>query len=507
MSGRPVSARPVHLCADIGTSSLKAALVDGDGSLLAFAREAYPGEDVASHSVGAGHWEGAFGRACAGLVRSAREDGVSIASVCISGNGPTLVPVGPDGAALDLLAWYDGRTVPGPESDVAAGDVPGTGQPDAGAGQGPADLGRSTRPPRLDSFFLSRIAWLRAERPDLFERTKLFLSSQEYLSWKLGADPVTVLPSEGYRPYYWDAAQLGAWRLDGSLLPPFVGLGERLGTVSADAAARFGVPAGTPIVSGGPDFLMALAGTGTLSPGAVCDRAGTSEGVNVCSERPSSAQELRTLPQLREGLWNVAVMLPTTGRLFEWFRVITGQTDRDYRCMLEEIASAAPRPFTGAKGHGGGFFFPDLRSVGALDAASAFISTAGLTSRAELGRAVVEAIGFMVRGAVETLEARGYRVEGMRLSGGQAKNELWNRLKADITGRYLAVPEIADGELAGDACASLICLGEADGFEEAASRIVRIDRVYEPDQKAYAVHSERYDSYKSMLARMERFFQ
>ena len=113
----------------------------------------------------------------------------------------------------------------------------------------------------------------------------------------------------------------------------------------------------------------------------------------------------------------------------------------------------------------------------------------------------------MVRDAIGTLERHGFRIDSMRLSGGQAKNDVWNRLKADMTGRCLAVPEVPDGELVGNACAALVALGEAESVEEAVERTVRIERVYESDQRVYAVHSERYDAWRTMRTKMEKFFE
>lgn len=475
-------AERAFLCADIGTSSLKAALISVEGAVLAFVREPYPAERVLYGLVLASDWETAFRRAVGALLGAAG-DRVEIAAVCISGNGPTLVPVASDGRALPPLHWHDGKRAP--------------------------LTGAAAQP----SLFLPQAAWLLREDPAAYGSARQLFSTQEWLSHRLGADPVTVLPATAYGPYYWDEGQCAAYGLDQRKFPPFVVQGELIGRVSASGAAELpGLNAGVPIVAGGPDFIMALVGVGAVRNGVVCDRAGTSEGINVCSSKPCSSAELRTLPHIREGLWNVGAMLPTTGRLFEWFRHITGQQDRDYRDMLAEIVRAPARDFRESPksseswGAGGGFFFPDIKSSGRLSAASAFLSTAGLTTRAELGRAVVEAIGFMVRGAVDTLERHGYRIEGMRISGGQAKNPLWNQFKADITGRCLAVPEIPDGELAGDACLAMTALGDAASLEEAICSIVRIQDVYEPDRRSYAFHSERFDAYKEQLARMEKFF-
>jgi len=470
---------PAILCADIGTSSLKAALVDYAGSPRAFVRETYPAERVAAGATTAADWEDAFLRASRSIAASPASAETEIVAVCVSGNGPTLVPVLGDGSCLPPLHWHDGKTAP--LSGSAAGEH------------------------RPKSFFLPRAAWLRDNAPGDYARVRRFLSCQEWFSARLGAEEVGVLASAAYRPYFWDAEQIAAYGLVADKFPPLVLMGESIGKVSHEAARAFSVPAGIPIVAAGTDYFMALVGAGVIGAGMVCDRAGTSEGINVCAEKPARTAELLTLPQLRPELWHVSAQLPTTGRIFEWFRVITGQTNKDYRDMLAEIEGAAPRSFSEQRS-GGGFFFPDVRAADRLSAASAFVSTAGLTTRPELGRAVVEAIGFMVRRAIETLERHGYRIDSMRLSGGQAKNDAWNRLKADITGRCLAVPEVPDGELVGNACAALVALGEAADFEEAVDRTVRIQRVYEPDQKAYALHSERYDAYRAMQTRMEHFF-
>lgn len=461
------------LCADIGTSSLKAAYISTSGQLQAFVREPYPADRVLSGTVLARDWEEAFTRAVGALqaVTAQRGNRAQLAGLAISGNGPTLVPVTRNGEALLPLHWHDSRVAKSPDTLAHP------------------------------SLFLPHAAYLAQKEPQQYEYTERFLSSHEWLSWRLGADPVTVIPNRAYIPYFWDETQLSAYQLDADRFPPFVDQGIPIGSVSAHAAQRTLLPRGLPIISGGTDFITALIGTGVMVPGMVCDRAGTSEGINVCAREGSKARGLRTLPHIYEGLWNVGAMLPTTGRLFEWFRNITGQEGRDYREMLAEILKS--QEFSKPRD----FFFPDIRSTGSLRVSSAFLSTAGLTNRAELGYAVIESIAFMVRSAIEHLEKEGYRIEGMRLSGGQAKNSYWNQFKADVTGRWLAIPQIEDGELAGNACLAMKGLGLYPSLEAAIEATVKIKEVFEPVQQHYAMHSERYEVYKTMLQKMERFFE
>lgn len=434
------------LCVDIGTSSLKAAFIDLEGRLRAFAREPYR-QDRAEAAA----WEAAFDRALSRL-----PGGSPPLAVCVSGNGPTLVPVTPDDQALAPLHWYDA----------------GISAPPGAAGP---------------SFFLPRAAWFMEQRPKDYAKTRYLFSAQEWLSWRLGAEPVTVLPSAAYEPYYWDRGQCAGFGVDYGRFPPMTALGSFIGRTRP----REGLAGGIPLAAGAPDFIMALIGTGVLEPGMVCDRAGSSEGINVCIEAPRAAPGLRTLPHAAPGRWNLGAVLPASGRLFDWYRSVTGQQDMAYARTLEGIfpgGTVNAPPETDRR--------TAIAALYLQGEAAALRFPHGLPDREELGRTVLESLGFMVRRTLGRLADEGFPVAEMRLSGGQAKSPLWNRLKADITGTRLAALEIPDGELAGDACAAAFALGEAADFAEASRRMIRIQAVFEPDQAVHARYTERYERYR-----------
>jgi sugar (pentulose or hexulose) kinase len=473
---------PLILCADIGTSSLKAALISIDGHEIAFSRVSYGKAPDAP--VFAGDWEAALAKALGELFSRAEAAPATLApaALCVSGNGPTLVPVTAAGEALKPLFWHEGPQ----------------GAPRTGEG------------PVLRSFFLPHVVRFLKERPGEYAKTKWLFSTQEWLSWRLGADAVTVLSAADYEPFYWDAGQIAALGLDGSMLPPFAALGSVIGRLSPAAVLRlsgaggFGeaaLPAGIPLLAGGPDFIMALIGAGVIRPGMVCDRAGTSEGINYCCGFRPESSTLRVLPQVTKGYWNVSAILPVSGKYFDWYKTITGQQERDYGDLLREIISDTP----GTK-FPKGFFFPNSTPPGGKGFVFLAEHAVTDTDRAGMGRAVLEAMGFMVRGGVETLYAEGFPVNEMRLSGGQGKNRLWNQLKADITGTVLLVPEIADGELGGAAVLGAMALGAAADIMEGTERVVHIKERFEPIQEITAVYKERFDTYRELSQKIKTNF-
>jgi sugar (pentulose or hexulose) kinase len=333
----------------------------------------------------------------------------------------------------------------------------------------------------------------RRERPADYERTALLLSAQDWLSRRLGAEAVTTLPPF-YEPYYWDDAQCAALGIDRALFPPFAAPGTVIGRVSPEAARRLTalagglgrLGAGIPIVAGGVDFIMALIGAGTVEPGMVCDRAGTSEGINLCAAFPGIVgpprfpTEIRTLPHVSSGLWNLSVIIPASGRLFDRYRALAGQENRPYGDILEELIP--------------GGFLPDLDAGG----------FGGFSGAAELGRATLTTMGFAVRAAAETLDRHGFSVTEMRLSGGQSKNRRWNQLKADLAGISLLVPEQPDCELAGDAVLGAIALGEATDLKEGISRIVRVKERIVPNPEAAEAYAGRFRTYRELRKKTEK---
>jgi xylulokinase len=411
--------KPLILSADIGTSSLKAAFIDSDGAVAAFAREAYP---VRAESILPVHWENALVSALAAMsteyTRWTGSNAVDrLEAVCISANGPTLVPYTVDGKSLRPLLWCDDRAA------------------------GTASSGTSAETPSL---FLPHAAWFARNEPALYKKTRYFISAQEWLSFILGAEPVTALPNGLYEAYYWNKSQCALFGVDMERFPPFVEMGCTIGSVSEKAARRFNLKPHIPIVAGGPDFIVALIGTGTVEPGLVCDRAGTSEGINLCvsfleTKGKTAFCGLRMLPHIHEGLWNLGGIIPRSGSFFDQYRMESGQWQLGYAELLRNI----------------------IKEKGT-------------------GYAVLVAMASHVKNTLDTFKKNGFTITEMRVSGGQSKSRLWNQLKADLTGCALIMPEIADGELAGNACLAAVALRRARDIDEAIAQLIRIKERYDP---------------------------
>ncbi len=463
---------------DVGTSVLKGAVIDPQGRLL---RRAEVPVNLADrdnpliHEADANNWISALGLVSAQLQIS------KIEALVISGNGPTLVPVGARGEPLDFaMTWMDRRGVE--EAKLIA-----------------AVTGEYVDP----TFYLPKALWIFRNKPEVYRRTRWFCTCPEFVDLFLTGKARTVLPSEQFTRYIWTAETVEKLGMDPEKFPPFVRPGELVGEVRCEAEELLGIPAGVPVFAGGPDFVMTLLGTATVVPGRACDRAGTSEGINLCSKKPIEDERLMSLPHIIEGYYNISGIISTSGKALHWFKSISGREELDYESLFEDICQVPP-------GSRSLLFLPYLAGERAPlwdpFARGSFIGLTANHGRKEMTRAVVEAVAFAIRDVVEVMGENGLQIREMRVTGGQAKSPLWNQIKADITQRKILVPELQDSELLGDACVGLFALGTYKTLAEASENLVRIQRTFTPNKDLKDLYDEMFALYRASYEGLKGVF-
>lgn len=471
-----------YLCFDIGSSSLKAAIIAEEGRLLGFARRPVSlvhGEGGAHEADAIGWIEAALsaGAEAAAIARRS-ENGLEIRAVSVSGNGPTLLTADASGIPLGpALSWLDRRAIhEAEEVSVLAGKL-------------------------IDpTFYLPKALRLwREAAPELRDRIRWFFSCPEFLLYALCGEALTYLPHPGYEPYIWNERMLTSLGLPLDRFPPFAAPARRAGGLLPAAASRLGLPPGIPVVTGFPDFLAAIVGSASVEIGVACDRSGTSEAINLCADRSFPTRALLSLPHPVEGLWNVSGGVSTAGAAFEWLAGILGPADgKKKEAAVAGLLAEAKLSPPGARGL---VFLPYLAGERAplWDASrrAAFIGLSVSHGRPDLVRSLCESLAFGLRLASDLALAEGMPFSLLRVSGQAAGDDFLCALKADILGVPVEAPTIGDCELVGDAAACALALGDAASLSESASLLVRIRKRFEP--KPSPAYDEAFVTFKAAL--------
>lgn len=451
--------KPCVLSIDIGTSSMKGGVISLEGDLLSFSHVALADTSRNDFLDWDGNiWKNALHSLIKILSKKTSLKKIDIRAVVVSGNGPTIVPVGYDGELIGSThLWLDKR---------------------------------ENRIPSEKSFFLPAVSWIKNNNPEIYENTKSFLGCPEYISYILTGVISGFTATKDFDPYIWTKDSINTYELDTDKFPDLLRIGEFLGSVTKEAESLTAIPQGLPVYAGGSDFIMAILGTGAVFSGRTCDRAGTSEGINYCSDFPVTDERIRTLPHVIEGYYNAAGILSSTGAIFEWFRRISGQKDKSYSDMMNEIREI---------GHSRGIpgFYPSLHRGEIWEfSGGLFVGLEVDHGPPEMGRAVTNAIAYGVRDLIETLEKNNCPISSLRVSGGQGRSSVWNQMKADITGKVIEVPAIIDTELMGNACAGFSASGFFTNLQESAETLVKIVKTHTPDMLEYKKYTESYILYQ-----------
>ncbi|MBR0496380.1 MAG: hypothetical protein IJJ71_09430 [Treponema sp.] len=395
------------LCVDIGTSSLKAALLPDNlrAGEIFVSRQYFSEEAVVENRV-AEEWLPCLKAAVAEL--TAKNPDYAVEAVCVSGNGPTVVT--DDGTTL----LYNQLFVNG-----------GRGQAGNLSAQKKLAL-KNTK-----SLFIPRFCGFKLNFPFSWNDSAHIFGAPEFLIHELTGESVAILPEERFLPAYWNEDELkkcGFSEDDCKKFPGFVKAGNFVGKVSASAAIATGLLEGTLVFAGAPDFVVALIGTGTVFPGRLCDRAGTSEGLNLCTSKPVFAEGLRTLPSVVSGLWNVSYLINSS------------QSLRGHR-----ETSLCENPSHGEN--------PSVNSV------------ASVRKFDELSHG----INLLREAALSYGE---YFPDFMTITGGQALNESLVAQKEAACGIKIKKMPCGDAELLGDLILARVGLGDYDDITEAVFAIL-----------------------------------
>lgn len=478
---------------DIGTSGTKTIAVDQDGKILASALVSYP-----LYTPKPGWNEQApedWWQAAAETLKkvTSRLEHTEIVGIGLSGQMHGMVALDENGAVVRrALLWNDQRTAAQCEEITrAAGGLSG--------------LLSMTNNRMLTGFTGGKILWMRENEPENFAKTVKILNPKDYIGYQLTGEMATEV-SDASGTGLFDVknrkfhdgllAKLG---LSKDLFGRCIESTEIRGTVTEDAAAQTGVPAGVPVVGGGGDAVISTTAMGLTEPGRLGLVLGTSgvvaTGLPSFMENPEG--KLQVFCNNAPGMWHAAgITLAAAGSL-AWFQNTFGQ-DKQRQAQskgttpfaLWDLAAEAAGP-----GAHGLLFLPYLSGercpVNDPDARGAFVGITALNTDGDFARAVLEGVAYSLRQVAELMEQMpSYKKPTeIVISGGGSKSKLWRRIIADV----FRLPVLQTyGAAEGGAFGAALVAGAGCGLWESlpqALEILRVQDVTDPSADA-----ERYEA-------------
>ncbi|HNM25982.1 MAG TPA: FGGY family carbohydrate kinase [Saprospiraceae bacterium] len=485
---------------DIGSSSIKAALVSADsGAKVAHVQS--PDNELPIHAPQAG-WaeqdpETWWQHAGLAIRKLLHITGVSPGHIRGIGlayqmHGLVLLDKGLQVLRPSII-WCDSRAV-----DIGQQAFEQLGQEQC--------LGRLLNSP--GNFTASKLRWVRENEPAVYERIRYFMLPGDYIAFRLSGEALST-PGGLSEGVLWDFSTeqparllLDHYDIDPALIPPLTPALSMQGRLSPEAAAHTGLKAGTPLCYRAGDQPNNALSLNVLSPGEVAATGGTSGVVYGVVDRPlhDSRSRVNGFLHVNHRPENprigILLCINGAGSQYAWVKRNVAEAGLDYPQMEAAAAALAPGsdglrilPF----GNGAERML-DNRDPGA----HILGLRSNLHTRAHLYRATLEGIAFSFVYGVGIMQDMGLTVNKLRVGNDNLfQSAVFSRTMAGL----LRCPiEIYDTSGAvGAAIAAGAGLGHFASLEEGLAKL-RIVETYEPEQSGGLEDS--FEDWKGVLGRV-----
>ncbi len=468
---------------DLGTSAVKAILVDDKQNLIAQASASL--EVSRPHPLWSEqdpeHWWKAANQAVLSLRASHPKEFSAVKSVGLSGqmHGATLLGR-QDRVLRPAILWNDGRS--GEECVELERRVPTSR--------------RITGNLAMPGFTAPKLMWVARHEPDVFGRVEKVLLPKDYLRLRLCGNYASDMSDSSGTLWLdvgkraWSDELLAATGLKLSAMPELCEGTQSTGRITAAVAASWGLGTDVIVAAGAGDNAAGAAGAGVVRPGEAFLSLGTS-GVYFAAAGSYSANPegaVHTFCHCLPNAWHQMSVILSAAASLTWVAKLTGAADE--AALLAEVeASMVPGA---AESAGVPIFLPYLSGERTPHnnphAQGVFFGLTHETNRAMLGRAVLEGVAFAFRDGGQALHEAKADIREVSVIGGGARSRLWGRILASVLKRPLTYRK---GGEAGPAfgAARLARLALTGEKPEDVCTAPAIDHVIEPE----AAWIEGYD--------------
>lgn len=498
---------------DCGTQSLRTILFDSNGNLVAMHKEEYPHAYISPKPGWAEQplevYEKALVRACRALREKTEGLWNKVRAVCVTTQRDTCVFLDKDGRPLrNAIVWLDQRMA---QYDVELPWFYRIGFKIVGM-----DKAAKISAKKCKS------NWVRQNEPEVWQKTHKFLLLSGWLNYLLIGKFIDSIASQighipfNYKKLAWASSKWDYHRMlfpvEESKLVELVRPTSVMGGVTKEASSLTGIKEGTPVIAAGSDKGCETVGLGCLDPSKACVSLGTTVTVQITSnEYLEPIKFMPSYPAVVPGKYNPEVEIFRGFWMVSWFKrefadyekklaeekgvSVEEIFDELLKCTEPGSLGLMLQPYWGAA-----LKMPEARG--------AILGFGDVHSKAYLYRSIIEGLAYAAREGVEKIErVSKVPVKQIVVSGGGSRSDFVCQIFADVMNRKLYRGESHEGSGLGAAMAGFVGLGIYKTFEEAAQRMVRYSRCFEPNRERSELYEQLYRRvYKKIYPRLKPLY-
>ena len=482
----------MYLGIDVGTSAVKAAIIDDTGTVVDHASAALSisrPQPLWSEQNPADWWAAThnaitlLNRPYRGAVRGIGLTGQMHGATLIDKQLRTLRPA---------ILWNDGRSAPQCVELEAA--VP--------------QMTRITGNRAMPGFTAPKLLWIRRHEPTIFAAIAKVLLPKDYVRLKMTGDVASDMSDSAGTLWLdverrrWSPAMLAGTGLDESHMPSLFEGNEITGQLHAELAEAWGM-ARVPVVAGGGDNAVGAIGVGVVKPGDAFLSLGTSGVLFLANDdyRPNAARGVHTFCHAIPRRWHQMSVILSAASSVDWAASLCGFPNaKTFLALAEERSQPAASELFLPYLSGERTPHNDPHAKGVLY---------GLThesSPAAIAQAVLEGVAFAFRDGLDALLSTGAQLNSITVIGGGARSAYWGKVLASVLRCPLTY---RDGSSVGPAygAARLARMAIEKASVEDSCTPPPILQVIEPDDCWTELYARKQPVYRRLYQNLKSMFQ
>jgi autoinducer 2 (AI-2) kinase len=363
---------------------------------------------------------------------------------------------------------------------------------------------------------LPRLLWVKNKLPEVYKKIARIGMFNDWILFRLSGTLI-VEPSNGsttglfdLKTRTWDKTIARRCGLRDDIFPEVRECGTVAATISKTGAEETGLERGTPLVIGGGDCQTGSIGVGVVNVNEAAVFGGSfwQYEYNSDSAKTSPKCDVRVNCHAVENMWQYEALAFNPGLVMRWYRdAFCGEEKRlaseqhcDPYAIMDRAAESIP-----AGSYGMICTFSDVMNyIAWRHAAPGFINfdlDPHKFNKFTFYRAIMENAALVTLGHLRLVEeATGNRPAKITFAGGASKSKLWPQIVSDVLGVNVEVPVVKEATALGAALLAGKGIGLYGDIKEAAGKLVKIEKVFTPNEANSEVYSSAYNKWRTAYA-------
>lgn len=353
--------------------------------------------------------------------------------------------------------------------------------------------------PLISQYLLPRLFYFSKEKPELFKKAKYFTDSKSFLfEWLTGewvTDISTAAATQFYNAHHfqWDEELLSRINLSPDQFPPVADGTKFIAPLKKELGVTLGLKKNVQVLLGVYDGAALAVGLSGLEPNVGIINLGTTAMLRIPGEQPALDKNENKRIQayaIQKNLFLNGGALNNAALPLDWMRKNLFDIDIQDKALLK-ITNEPPLislPYlTGERDskmgpYASGVFFGIRRNHSQIDFA----------------RSILEGVAYSMRYIYEALQENNLNVKELRMGGGGINIKMWPQIFADVLGVPVTISTANEMALVGSSMLAFTADGVFENLNEASKKMLKENERIEPDGISLKVHDQRYQFFKKL---------